>query len=76
MPKSRPLNPASTARDLTIAATVQGVIGWLPIRGGGGVAPGGAGFGDQMRRNTGPDPIQAASSQAVSARTGHGAVWQ
>ena len=70
-PKSRRPKPASTARDWTIAATVRGVIAVAPIRGRGGAGarrlrPADVGRGgSQIRRNTGPSVMPAASSQAV-----------
>jgi hypothetical protein len=50
---------------------------WLTANAGQGRgSPGRVSFGCQIRRNTGPDSILAASSQAVRARTGHNSVWR
>ena len=66
---------AKVPQALTIAATAQGVIAWLPMRGGGGGSSGCAFFGSQIRRNAGPLVIPAVSSQAARARTGQSSVW-
>jgi hypothetical protein len=73
-PKSRLPNPADAARDLTISATVQGVIARLPMRGRGGGSSVRERRGSQMRRKTGPAVNRAALCQAASARTGQSSV--
>ena len=69
-PKSRPPDPASAARALTLSATPEGAIAWLPSWGRGGGSPGWALFGSQTRRTTRPGVMSSAASQAASACTG------
>ena len=56
----------------TMRATVRGSIGWVPTVGGRGMPPRAGGV--QMRRNSGPSVMPAASCQRRSARTGQSAV--